>query len=184
MDQQVILAKEQIELIILRLAHEIIESEDDLSSMAFIGIQPRGIPISDAIVKNIENISGHKINYGNLDITFHRDDIRQELRLPNRMHIPFSVENKKIILIDDVLYTGRTIRASLDAIQGFGRPSEVKLCIFINRRFGRELPIQPDYYGLSINTIHQQKVKVSANLDEVILYSWNWLALIFNATIH
>ena len=144
MDHQVILLKDQIDLIVLRLAHEIIESEDDLSSMVFIGIQPRGIPISDAIVSTIEKITGQKIKYGKLDITFYRDDIRKELRLPNTMHIPFSLENKKVILIDDVLYTGRTIRASLDALQDFGRPAEVKLCIFINRRFGRELPIQPD----------------------------------------
>jgi pyrimidine operon attenuation protein/uracil phosphoribosyltransferase len=101
-----------------------------------------------------------KILYGKLDITFYRDDIRKALHLPNHTEIPFTIENKNVVLIDDVLYTGRTIRAALDALLDFGRPSKVELCILIDRRFSRQLPIQPDYVGKAIDSIVSQKVRV------------------------
>jgi pyrimidine operon attenuation protein/uracil phosphoribosyltransferase len=111
--------------------------------------------------------------YGQLDITFYRDDIRKGLHVANTTHLPFDVENRKVILVDDVLYTGRTIRAALDALLDFGRPAEVSLCVLIDRRFSRELPIQPDYTGKVIDTIVSQKVKVNwkenEGADEVIL---------------
>jgi pyrimidine operon attenuation protein/uracil phosphoribosyltransferase len=100
------------------------------------------------------------IQYGILDITFYRDDVRKELHVANKTDIPFSIENKQVILIDDVLWTGRTIRAALDALLDFGRPKKVELCVLIDRRFNRELPIQPDYTGRAIDTIVSQKVKV------------------------
>ena len=100
------------------------------------------------------------VHYGKLDITFYRDDIRKGLHIANRTDIPFSIEGKNVILIDDVLYTGRTIRAALDALLDFGRPEKVELCILIDRRFSRQLPIQPDYIGKSIDAIVSQKVKV------------------------
>jgi pyrimidine operon attenuation protein/uracil phosphoribosyltransferase len=100
------------------------------------------------------------IEYGKLDITFYRDDFRNQLHVPNHTDIPFSIENRNVILIDDVLYTGRTIRAALDALLDFGRPAKVELCILIDRRFRRQLPIQPDYVGKSIDSIISQKVKV------------------------
>ncbi|HMJ48109.1 MAG TPA: bifunctional pyr operon transcriptional regulator/uracil phosphoribosyltransferase PyrR, partial [Ferruginibacter sp.] len=135
-----------------------------------IGLQPRGIIISDAIAKAIAGLSGALINYGKLDITFYRDDFRKEFHNANQTDIPFSIEDKKVILIDDVLYTGRTIRAALDAIQDFGRPKSVKLCVLVNRRFNRELPIQPDYCGISIDSNNNQKVKVNKERWEVHLY--------------
>ena len=113
---------------------------------------------------------GSTILYGKLDITFYRDDIRQELHVANQTDIPFSIEGKKVVLIDDVLYTGRTIRAALDALQDFGRPEKVELCVLINRRFSRELPIQPDYVGKAIDSIISQKVKVEWEKMEVVLY--------------
>ena len=105
-----------------------------------------------------------------MDITFYRDDIRKELHYPNHTDISFSIEDKNVILIDDVLYTGRTIRAALDALLDFGRPKKVELCVLINRRFSRQLPIQPDYCGKSIDSIISQKVKVEWDKEKVVLY--------------
>jgi pyrimidine operon attenuation protein/uracil phosphoribosyltransferase len=110
------------------------------------------------------------IHYGKLDITFYRDDVRKELHIANQTDIPFSIEGKKVVLIDDVLYTGRTIRAALDALLAFGRPGKVELCVLIDRRFSRQLPIQPDYVGKAIDSIVSQKVKVEWDKKEVVLY--------------
>jgi pyrimidine operon attenuation protein/uracil phosphoribosyltransferase len=132
-----------------------------LENTVIIGIQPRGIYLSDKIVHTLKELVTNKtIEYGILDITFYRDDVRKELHVANKTHIPFSIENKKVILVDDVLWTGRTIRAALDALLDFGRPQKVELCVLIDRRFNRELPIQPDYTGRAIDTIVSQKVKV------------------------
>lgn len=105
-----------------------------------------------------------------LDITFYRDDVRDELHVAGTTDIQFSIEEKKVVLIDDVLYTGRTIRAALDAIQDFGRPQKVELCVLVDRRFNRELPIQPDYCGKAIDTVISQKVKVEWDKEAVVLY--------------
>ena len=156
---------------IKRLAHQLIENQDDLENVVFIGIQPRGIIVGNKIIEIVSQLSeGKNINYGILDITFYRDDIRDELHLPKETTITQSIEGKKVILIDDVLYTGRTIRAALDALQDFGRPKKVELCVLVNRRFNRELPIQPDYCGIAIDTTTSQKVKVEWEREEVILY--------------
>lgn len=142
--------------------------------MAIIGIQPRGIFFSDRIVEQINlQIAPQRITYGKLDITFFRDDVRQGLHTLNQTDIPFSIENKTVILVDDVLYTGRTIRAAMDALLAFGRPAKVELCVLIDRRFSREFPIQADYAGKFIDTIITQKVKVlwkeRDGKDEVVL---------------
>src|SRR5690606_15284430 len=110
------------------------------------------------------------INYGVLDITLYRDDVREEIHLATKTQIDFSIEGKHVILIDDVLYTGRTIRAALDAIQDFGRPQKVELCVLISRRFSREFPIQPNFCGKRIDTQPFQKVKANWETDEVWLY--------------
>lgn len=138
--------------------------------VVFIGLQPRGLLVSKKIVEIIQQqYPGKPLNYGILDITFYRDDVRKELHVANKTDIPFSIEGKKVILIDDVLYTGRTIRAALDALQDFGRPQKVELCVLVDRRFNRELPIQPDYCGKAIDTISSQKVKIEWDREEVIL---------------
>jgi len=144
-----------------RLSHQILENHLDLANTVLIGIQPRGIYVSDRIVAQLkQQIDPSKICYGKLDITFYRDDVRKELHIANKTDIPFSIENKNVVLIDDVLYTGRTIRAALDALLDFGRPAKVELCILIDRRFSRQLPIQADYIGKSIDSIITQKVRV------------------------
>ena len=166
-----ILTAEHLAITIKRLAHQLLENHIDLENTVLIGIQPRGVFLSDKIVQEIrEQVPAEKIHYGKLDITFYRDDIRKELHVANQTDIPFSIENKKVVLIDDVLYTGRTIRAAMDALLDFGRPEKVELCVLIDRRFSRELPIQPDYVGKSIDSIISQKVKVEWGKPEVVLY--------------
>lgn len=166
-----ILDKQQLHLTILRLAHQLLENHLNLKDVAFIGIQPRGVKVGKRMMESIQQLCpGEKLQYGILDITFYRDDVRDELHVANKTDIPFSIEGKKVILIDDVLYTGRTIRAALDAIQDFGRPQKVELCVLVDRRFNRELPIQPDYCGKAIDSIISQKVKVEWDREEVVLY--------------
>lgn len=156
-----ILNEQQLAITLKRLAHQILENHVGLKDTVLIGIQPRGIHLSDRIVQEMRQLNlSEKIKYGKLDITFYRDDVRKELHRANQTDIPFSIENKKVILIDDVLYTGRTIRAALDALLDFGRPAKVELCVLIDRRFSRQLPIQPDYVGKAIDSIISQKVKV------------------------
>jgi len=168
---KVILDKPQLNISLLRLTHQLLENIDDLAQVVFIGLQPRGIFVSNKIVEIIKQLSPkQKIQYGILDITFYRDDIRDELHNASKTDIPFTIEGKKVILIDDVLYTGRTIRAALDALQDFGRPQKVELCVLVDRRFNRELPIQPDYCGKAIDSIISQKVKVNWDKEEVVLY--------------
>ena len=161
-------------LAIKRLANQILENNVQMENAVIIGIQPRGIFLSDRIVAAIRSETQNvPFDYGKLDITFYRDDVRKELHVPNHTDINFSIEEKKVILIDDVLYTGRTIRAALDALMDFGRPEKVELLALIDRRYSRQLPIQPDYTGRVIDSIVSQKVKVLWNerdeKDEVIL---------------
>lgn len=169
-----ILNQQQIHLTIKRLANQLLEEHYPLSATAFIGIQPRGIYLSDRLIQAIREETGDaQLHYGKMDITFYRDDIRKEVHLPNKTNINFSIEGKKVVLIDDVLYTGRTIRAAMDALMDFGRPAKVELLVLIDRRYSRQLPIQPDYIGKSIDSIISQKVKVlwkeRDNTDEVVL---------------
>jgi pyrimidine operon attenuation protein / uracil phosphoribosyltransferase len=166
-----ILDTQQLNLTILRLSHQLIENHLTLKDVVFIGLQPRGVKVSDRIIAAIKKLCPNDtIEYGVLDITFYRDDIREGLHTAAKTDIPFSIEGKQVILIDDVLYTGRTIRAALDALQDFGRPEKVELCVLVNRRFNRELPIQPDYCGKAIDTVVSQKVKVEWEREEVVLY--------------
>lgn len=156
-----ILNEQQLDLTIRRLGHQILENYTQPEQLVLIGIQPRGIYFSDRIVQIIrKQYPGKEIPYGKLDITFYRDDIRKEIHVPNHTDIPFSIENKTVILMDDVLHTGRTIRAALDALLDFGRPAKVELCVLIDRRFSRQLPIHPDYTGKAIDSLITQKVVV------------------------
>ena len=168
-----IMDEEQLKLTLKRLAHELIENHYPFNDTCIIGIQPRGIAISDFITSYIMQIHPNiKLNYGKLDITFYRDDFRNQLHVPGITDLPFQIEHKKVILIDDVLYTGRTIRAAMDALLDHGRARKVELCILVDRKFSRELPIQPDYVGKSIDSFITQKVKVIWEEDEkkVMLY--------------
>lgn len=168
---QIILSSSQFTLTIKRLAQQLIENDEHVSDTIFIGLQPRGVFVSNKIVKEIKLLyPGKEIKYGLLDITFYRDDVRSEIHISNKTEIPFSIDGKKVILIDDVLYTGRTIRAALDALQDFGRPKKVELCVLVNRRFDRELPIQPDYCGKTIDGQFEQRVKVDKINSQVVIY--------------
>jgi pyrimidine operon attenuation protein/uracil phosphoribosyltransferase len=158
---KIILNEQQLGLTIQRLANQLLENHLALENSVLIGIQPRGIFFSDRIVQQLRGLVDPKsIQYGKLDITFYRDDVRTGLHELNRTDIPFSIESKNVILIDDVLWTGRTIRAALDALLDFGRPAKVELCVLIDRRFSRQLPIQADYVGRPIDSYITQKVKV------------------------
>jgi len=168
---KIILDKYQLNITIQRLSNQLMENHADFDETVLIGLQPRGIYLADRIVNELKKLNKDKmLRYGKLDITFYRDDIRKELRLANQTDITFSIEDKKVILIDDVLYTGRTIRAALDALQAFGRPQKVELCVLVDRKFSRQLPIQPDYFGKAIDSIVSQKVKVEWGSEEVMLY--------------
>jgi pyrimidine operon attenuation protein/uracil phosphoribosyltransferase len=169
-----ILTEPQLAITIKRLAHQILENHLNLDNTVLIGLQPRGVYLSDQLVEEVkQQVPANKIQYGKLDITFYRDDIRKELHVPNQTNILFSIEGRNVVLIDDVLYTGRTIRAALDALMDLGRPEKVELCVLIDRRFSRQFPIQPDYVGKSIDSIISQKVKVywkeKDNREEVVL---------------
>ncbi|MBS1927596.1 MAG: bifunctional pyr operon transcriptional regulator/uracil phosphoribosyltransferase PyrR [Chitinophagaceae bacterium] len=169
---QVLFTPPQLSLTIRRMAAQLVENSSDISKLFFVGIQPRGVFFAEKLMAEIQKLyPGQPVNYGILDITFYRDDVRNALHAPSKTNISFSIEGQKVILIDDVLYTGRTIRAALDALQDFGRPARVELCVLVDRRFNRELPIQPDFWGRSLDTISSQKVKVDWDKEEVVIYT-------------
>jgi pyrimidine operon attenuation protein/uracil phosphoribosyltransferase len=163
MSQKVLLTSKEVNIILHRLACQLIENHLDFSNSVLIGLQPRGVLLAQRLKTLLEteyDISN--IPLGFLDITFFRDDFRRaEKQLEaNITQIDFLVEDKKVVFIDDVLFTGRSIRAALTAIQSFGRPSEIELLVLIDRRFSRHLPIQPDYRGRQVDVIDNDKVKV------------------------
>jgi pyrimidine operon attenuation protein/uracil phosphoribosyltransferase len=167
-----ILSDGQLELTLQRLCHQLIENHYPFQNTAFVGLQPRGIALAERLVSRIRAIYPDlKIDYGQLDITFYRDDIHKQIHMANQTTINFPIENRSVVLIDDVLYTGRTIRAAMDALIDFGRPSKVELCVLIDRKFNRQLPIQPDYAGKVIDTIFSQNVTVNWAQEEVLIHS-------------
>ncbi len=177
MEKQVILNKRHIDLTLKRLCYQLIESHNDFSNSILIGLQPRGIHVVTRLKKELESILGKEVVCGNLDITFYRDDFRRREKplIPSVTNIDFAIEGKKIIIVDDVLFTGRTIRAGLDALLAFGRPARVELLAFIDRRFNRDLPIQADYIGKTVDTLSEERVSVEWNEtegeDKVILFT-------------
>ncbi len=177
METQVILNAQHFDLTLQRLARQLIENHDNFSNSVLIGLQPRGVRVLDRLKSLIEHILEEQIQCGTLDITFYRDDFRRREKppIPNVTNIDFSLENKKVILIDDVLYTGRTIRSGLDALLAFGRPQQVELLTLVDRRFKRHLPIQADYIGKAVDTLVSERVTVewkeTEGNDQVILYT-------------
>lgn len=163
MSQKVLLNATEINIALNRLACQLIENHDDFRNTVLIGIQPRGVFLAERIKQLLQNEYKIKnVFLGYLDITFYRDDFRRSTKPleANRTKINFVVENKKVVFIDDVLYTGRSVRSALTAIQSFGRPAEIELLALIDRRFSRHLPIQPDYRGRQVDAIGDEKVKV------------------------
>ena len=161
MKPRVILENEQFEISIIRLCHQLIEVHNDFKDSVIIGLQPRGIYLAHRIKTELQKIlKVKKINCGDLDITFYRDDFRKKELIPNQTNIDFTIEDKNVIMVDDVLFTGRTIRAGLDAMLTFGRPNDVELLVLVDRRLSRHVPIQAKYVGLTIDSIESQNVKV------------------------
>jgi len=177
MERQVILNSKHFELTINRLCYQLIENHNDFSDTVLIGLQPRGINVVARLKERLEEILGKEVVCGNLDITFYRDDFRRREAplIPSATNIDFVIENKSVVLIDDVLYTGRTIRAGLDALLAFGRPSEVELLTLIDRRFKRDLPIQANYVGKTVDTLISERVSVEweeiEGEDKVVLFT-------------
>ena len=177
MEKRVILNHQHFGITLNRLAAQLIENHGDFSETALIGLQPRGIHVLSRLKKILEKELGKEIQCGQLDITFYRDDFRRRDAsiIPSVTNIDFSIENKNIVLMDDVLFSGRTIRSGLDAILSFGRPKKVELLAFVDRRFERHLPIQPDYSGKTVDTLSTQRVLVEweelEGEDKVILYT-------------
>ncbi|MEW7281180.1 bifunctional pyr operon transcriptional regulator/uracil phosphoribosyltransferase PyrR [Aquimarina sp. 2201CG1-2-11] len=163
MSQKLLLSAKEIDIILHRLACQLIENHTHFKDTVLIGLQPRGTYLADRIKKIlVEEYQVKDIKIGYLDITFYRDDFRRGEKTleANKTHIDCIVEDKRVVFIDDVLYTGRSIRAALTAIQSFGRPQEIELLTLIDRRFSRHLPIQPNYKGRQVDAINQEKVKV------------------------
>ena len=167
MKHKIIINKNKFNIIVERLSHQLIENHGDFKETVLIGIQPRGTHLCNRIYQKLSSLlSNQNIKIGNLDITFYRDDFRrrQEPLEPQAIDIDFSIEGKHVVLIDDVLYTGRSVRAAMDALMAFGRPKSVELTVFIDRRFRRHLPIKPNYFGQKVDSIASEKSKrVSLN---------------------
>ncbi len=158
---QVILSSVQLSETVQQLAEQLDKAHENLNDVVFVGIQQGGVVIGNDIVAALHKLHpSEKILYGQLDITFYRDDIRKEILTPDTMNIPFAIENKTVVLIDDVLFTGRTIKAALDVLLDYGRPAKVELCVLIDRKEHRQFPIQADYVGLSVKTNNTEKVKL------------------------
>ncbi|HLT50383.1 MAG TPA: bifunctional pyr operon transcriptional regulator/uracil phosphoribosyltransferase PyrR [Arenibacter sp.] len=175
MSQKVLLSSKEINIILHRLACQLLENHLDFKDTVLIGIQPRGIFLAARLAKILKEEYGvDAIELGFLDITFYRDDFRRGDKTleANQTKIDFLIEDKKVVFIDDVLYTGRSIRAALTAIQSFGRPTEIELLTLIDRRFSRHLPIQPNYRGRQVDAINGEKVKVmwEENDGEDVVY--------------
>ncbi|TCC99061.1 bifunctional pyr operon transcriptional regulator/uracil phosphoribosyltransferase PyrR [Pedobacter psychroterrae] len=178
MQNRTLLDGQKFQITIKRLCHQLIENHIDFSNTVLIGIQPRGSYFADRVQRELSRIlNTDTIKKGNLDITFFRDDFRRKdgIVSANTNTINFIIEGKKVVLIDDVLWTGRTIRAAMDALLAYGRPAKVELMVLIDRRFSRQLPIEPDYIGQQVDSINSQQVRVSwketEGEDKVILLS-------------
>ena len=167
----------QVSLTINRLCSQLIENHKDFSNSTLIGLQPNGIFLANRIKNCLEKSINKKVLIGSLDITFFRDDFgrKEKPLIPSVTNIDFSIENKKVILIDDVFFTGRTVRSGLDAIMTFGRPLSVEFLTLIERRFVQSLPIRADYVGKSVDTIKEEKVSVlwkeKNGQDQILLHS-------------
>jgi len=163
--KRIILDKNRVDRTLTRICHQLAEDHSDFSGSALIALQPRGILLGKALKSRLKELFGLDVTYGELDTTFYRDDFRRTDKplIPNTVNIDFDVEGKRIILIDDVLYTGRSIRAALDAINDFGRPDYIQLVTLINRKYKREVPIHPDYVGEHVDSRNDDYVKVDWN---------------------
>jgi pyrimidine operon attenuation protein/uracil phosphoribosyltransferase len=160
--KRLILSSPLLEIMTSRLCQQLIENHQDFSNSVVMGLQPRGIYFAERIIAELRERTGKDIPMGYLDATFYRDDFRRRESplLPNKTNVPFLIEGKRVILIDDVLASGRMVRAAMDAMTAFGRPKTVELMVLIDRRYNRELPIDPNYVGMKVSTVESQRVQV------------------------
>ncbi|TSJ38705.1 bifunctional pyr operon transcriptional regulator/uracil phosphoribosyltransferase PyrR [Mucilaginibacter corticis] len=178
MQNLTLLDGQKFQITIQRLCRQLIENHNDFSQSVLIGIQPRGIYLAKRVAEELRKIlPGHTIEQGDLDITFYRDDFRRRESplVPNQTKIDFIIEGKKVIMMDDVLWTGRTIRAAMDAMLAFGRPERVELLTLVDRRYSRHIPVAADYVGIEVDSIASQRVVVSwketDGEDKIVLLS-------------
>ena len=176
MEKKVILTAKDMEITVWRLVHQLIENHRNFENTALIALQPRGQYLGERLQRLIlQSIEATELRLGFLDATFFRDDFRRRERflVPKKTDMPFLVENMRVVFIDDVVYKGRSVRAALSAIQSFGRPSTIELLTLIDRRFSRDLPIQPDYRGCAVDASDAEDVRVSwvedGGVDEVCI---------------
>ena len=176
LEEREILNKKSMIITIERLCHQLIEVHNTFDNTVLIGVQPRGAYLNNRILKKLKLIvPNSNIESGNVDISFYRDDLmrRDEPIVPDVMDINLSLEAKDVVLIDDVLFTGRSIRSAIDALMAFGRPKSVELLTLINRRFSRHLPIQPNYVGKTIDVMESEKIIVeweeNTGMDRVLI---------------
>ncbi|WP_258105269.1 bifunctional pyr operon transcriptional regulator/uracil phosphoribosyltransferase PyrR [Marinoscillum sp. MHG1-6] len=162
MQKRLLLDGKLLQITISRLCQHLIENHDDFANTVILGLQPRGIYLAERIKKTLEAELKKTIDLGYLDTTFHRDDFRrrEDPLKPNQTKVPFIIEGKNVIVVDDVLYTGRSVRAALDAMTTFGRPAKVELLVLIDRMYSRDIPVEANYIGKKVNTLESQKVKV------------------------
>jgi pyrimidine operon attenuation protein/uracil phosphoribosyltransferase len=170
MSSKALLESRQLNQVLLRLAYEIWENHGDFSHTVLLGLQPRGVILSRRLHQLLQTQvePGLKVEYGELDITFFRDDVRRHdaMLKPSATVLPVSLEGKRVVLVDDVLYTGRTIRAGLEAMLAYGRPDRVELAVLVDRVYARHLPIQPHYTGIRVDTIASERVRVQWDADQ------------------
>ncbi len=172
----VVMDADRIGRTLARIAHEIVERNKGVEDLALVGVRTRGVPIARRLARALKQISGHDVPTGSLDITLYRDDLMRHAVGPQplvrRTEIPFSIDDRKILLVDDVLYTGRTTRAALDALIDFGRPKAIQLIVLVDRGH-RELPIKADYVGKNLPTSPEESVQVrlleTDGQDEVVV---------------
>lgn len=162
MSKRIIIDNDLLQVMLDRLCQQLIESHDDFSNTVILALQPRGVATGQRIHKKLEKATKKKINLGYLDATFFRDDFRSHAGplKANATKVPFLIEGKRVILVDDVLYTGRTVRAAMDAMMAFGRPKDVELLVVIDRKYSRDIPIQPNYVGREVMCLQSEKVVV------------------------
>lgn len=162
MQKRLILNPELLSITVNRLCHQLIENHNNFENTFLVGLQPRGTYLLDLIVDHLKDLAGVEVTHGYLDTTFYRDDFRRRDTpvKASETKINFIVENKKVVLIDDVLFTGRSVRAAMDALLAYGRPEKVELLVLIDRRYSRDLPLAANYVGKRVNTMASQKVMV------------------------
>lgn len=162
MQKRLLLNSHHLSITISRLCYQLIENHNQFENTVLLGLQPKGIYVAERIKARLEKVVGKVIPLGYLDITFHRDDFRRRDAplTPNETKVPFIIEDKNVVLIDDVLYTGRSVKSAMDAMGAFGRPAKVEFLALIDRSYSRDIPVEANYIGRRVNTVLSQKVLV------------------------